>query len=298
MRVLVSGATGFVGRYLVEQLVSAGHEVVAAVRSRPKGDKLAGAIGWRTAILDPSLDQTEAFAGIDAFVHTAFDHLPGRFRGGEGDDPEGFLRRNREGSLALMAQAKTAGVRRAVFLSSRAVYGSAPGPVDEDEPALPDTLYGRMKLAVEAGLAAMAAPNFATVSLRVTGVYGSTADGGAGKWMQLFDQFMRGDPIEPRLATEVHGRDVGEAVRLVVEEPQASVMGEVYNVSDIVLDRADLLAIFREVLGVDRALPERAAAAPGGVMDCRKLRALGWTPGGLTLLDQTIRAMADRYRPR
>ena len=86
-------------------------------------------------LLNPDLDQATIFDGVQYFVHAAFEHVEGRYRGGEGDDPEGFRRANVEGSARLFEAARAAGVKRCVFLSSRAVYGTElagiapPGPI-------------------------------------------------------------------------------------------------------------------------------------------------------------------------
>lgn len=119
MRVLVSGGRGLVGRFIVNGLREAGHEVIVGTRAPSSADE-------RALHLDLERDQREAFEGIDAFVHAAFDHLPGRYRGGEGDDPDSFRRRNLDGSARLFEDARDAGVTRVVFLSTRAVYGVQP----------------------------------------------------------------------------------------------------------------------------------------------------------------------------
>src|SRR5690606_15011137 len=94
------------------------------------------------------------FDAATCFVHAAFDHVPGRYRGGEGEDPASFRHRNLNGSVALFEAAKVAGIRRTVFLSSRAAYGPRPAGtwLDEADTPVPDTLYGQMKLADEAAL--------------------------------------------------------------------------------------------------------------------------------------------------
>ncbi|GAD54512.1 NAD-dependent epimerase/dehydratase family protein [Limimaricola cinnabarinus] len=200
----------------------------------------------------------------------AFSHLPGRYRGGEGDDPEGFLARNRDGSLRLFKEAHAAGPGRVVFLSSRAVYGGYPPGTDLDEhlPPRPDTLYGEMKWAVEQGLSTLAGPGFATASLRATGIYGTGPD---HKWRGLFDEFFSGRPIAPRVATELHGDDLSAAVALLLEVPKAALEPRSFNASDITLDRRDLLERVARITGREGALPERlmrGASAPCAVTGC------------------------------
>jgi UDP-glucose 4-epimerase len=135
MKALVTGGTGLVGRYIVETLLDAGYEVAVAGRSPPADDLFPGPVAFRSATLDPDGTGLEMFDGIDAVIHAAFDHLPGRYRGGEGDDPERFRRINLDGSIRLFEAARHAGAKRFVFLSSRAVYdGVPPGNSPDGEP--------------------------------------------------------------------------------------------------------------------------------------------------------------------
>jgi nucleoside-diphosphate-sugar epimerase len=293
---LVSGGTGFVGRFIVERLITEGYDVAVLCRTKPPGGYFSRPVRFFAGTLDSAEDFSASFANVDFFVHAAFDHLPGRYRGGEGDDPTGFRRRNLEGSLRFFEAAKRAGVRRAVFLSSRAAYGEEKGPtLTEDMPCSPGSLYGRVKLATEEALAAMAAPDFATVSLRVTGVYGPAGRGRAHKWSELFGDYLSGRQIEPRLGSEVHGNDVAAAANLVLAAPAKAVSCKVFNVSDILVDRRDILEILREKTGSAYALPDRADASVLSVMATDKLRALGWRPGGRQLFRDTVEALVMEY---
>ncbi len=115
MRILLTGATGYVGGFLAAEARRSGHRLLCLSRQAP-----ADCSDWRPFDLNaPPVELPPA----DVLIHAAFDHLPGRYRGGEGDDPEAFLRRNRDGSLALFETAARAGIRRILFLSTRAVYG-------------------------------------------------------------------------------------------------------------------------------------------------------------------------------
>jgi nucleoside-diphosphate-sugar epimerase len=293
MTILVSGGTGFVGRFIVENLLAAGRDVSVLGRVGPSAGFFSREVGFVEGALDPDRDQRAAFAGVEAFVHAAFDHLPGRYRGGEGDDPDGFRRRNIDGTAALFAQAKAAGVGRVVFLSSRAVYGAQPPGMAllEETAPHPDTLYGEVKRAAEAALRSLGDDGFLGVSLRVTGVYGPPGPGQEHKWAALFRDWLAGRAITPRVATEVHGRDVAEAVRLVLATPQTALPGDLLNVSDIVVDRRDLLAMVKAATGAAHALPPRADVAALNVADTARLRGFGWRPGGWDLLENTVRAL-------
>lgn len=294
-RVLVSGGTGQVGSFIVEELLCQGYQITVGGRTRPADGLFSRPVSFAPLTLDPDNDQARAFESIDQFIHAAFDHLPGKYRGGEGNDPNGFRARNQDGSERLFETARKAGVKRCVFLSSRAVYGPQPDGalVNEDTAPCPDTLYGTVKLSTEKALAAMARPDFVTSSLRITGVYGAARTGLPHKWQRLFSDYLTGQPIEPRLATEVHGCDVAAAVRLMLELHLSKVNAQVFNVSDLQLDRHDLLKLVQVVTGCGQPLPDPVTGSDQGVMDTKRLRGLGWTPGGTELLEKTVRSLCS-----
>ncbi|GAB5463409.1 NAD-dependent epimerase/dehydratase family protein [Hoeflea alexandrii] len=295
MKALVTGGTGLVGRYIVETLLDAGYDVTVAGRTPPADDLFPKAVAFHPASLDPEGTGEDLCAGIDAVVHAAFDHLPGRYRGGEGDDPERFLRLNLDGSTRLFEAAKNAGVQRMVFLSSRAVYDGVPlgTPLTEDLNLKPASLYGDIKLLSEQALAALNAPDFTTSSLRLTGVYGDLRP---NKWDGLFADYLAGRPVKVRAGTEVHGRDAGQAVRLMLETDADKVGGQSFNVSDIVTDTHEVLACVKAASGCEVAIPARAKQDTVAAMITDKIRALGWQPGGQPLLGQTISKLAARFR--
>ncbi|MHA3915966.1 NAD-dependent epimerase/dehydratase family protein [Halovulum sp. GXIMD14793] len=272
MHALITGASGLVGHLVATGLQARGWQITRL--GRQAGD-IPYVLGDR-----PDLPQA------DLLVHCAFAHVPGRYRGGEGDDPETFRRLNLDGSQALFEAARPS-VCRLIFLSSRAVYGpKAPGAeLTEDTPATPDTLYGQIKLLTEEALAALTAPDFLPISLRVTGVYGPPPPGRAHKWTDLFADFRDGHPIASRIATEVHGDDLAAAIDLL-----SGAGAGIYNVSDILLDRYDLLAEVADLTGCCSRLPRRSAALPN-VMNTGRLRSLGWQPGGVAKLRKTLKEL-------
>ncbi|OWV81570.1 UDP-glucose 4-epimerase [Rhizobium sp. R634] len=291
MKVLVSGGTGLVGRYVVEELLAAGYQVIVGGRRAPHPRLFSRPVEFAALSLDPDKDQIDIFDDAYFFVHAAFSHVPGKYRGGEGDDPKSFQKLNLDGTVRLFEAAKRAGTRRCVFLSSRAAYGDHPPGTELAEAMLtePETLYGRVKLDAERALAHLAAPGFAGVSLRATGVYGDLFP---NKWDGLIADYLAGRPAAVRAGTEVHGRDLGRAVRLMLEMESNRISGEVFNVSDISVDTNDILSPIRRKTGCRHALPAPADRAMLNPMSTAKIRALGWAPGGTALFEETMQRLA------
>jgi UDP-glucose 4-epimerase len=291
MRVLVSGGAGLVGRYIVNGLQEAGCEVVVGGRTGPREGWFKAQADFVSMSLDPERDQAHVFGDIDAFVHAAFDHLPGKYRGGEGDDPARFRSLNVDGTIRLFQQAKAAGVRRCIFLSSRAVYdGLVDGmPLIETADLAPTSLYGQVKLEAETALASLSASGFRTVSLRLTGVYGNLRP---HKWDPLFADYLAGKPVPSRAGTEIHGDDVAAAVMLMLQnESQGS-----FNVSDIVTDTATILAPLKVLSRCQHPLPPSANTRSIPEMTTGAIRALGWVPGGEALLLRSLQRLAMAHQ--
>lgn len=290
MIVLVSGGTGRVGRHIVAELSALGHQVIIGSRQPAKVSSAPA----RRLLLNPAHDAAPAFDGVDAFVHAALLHVPGRYRGGEGDDPAGFVGANLDGSIALFEAAKRAGVSRAVFLSSRAVYdGIEARELHETmtESHRPASLYGRVKLDCENALSSLSGRGFTGCSLRVTGVYDALSP---GKWDELITNYLDGRPIAARAGTEVHGHDVAAAVGLILEA-QESDLETGFNVSDILAETNDILAIAQALSGLpprSGLLADRNAVA---VMATDRIEALGWKPGGWPLFDETVRTLVSAH---
>ncbi|GAA0771889.1 hypothetical protein GCM10009077_03910 [Roseibium denhamense] len=200
-----------------------------------------------------------------------------------------------DGTLALFKAARDAGVRHTVFLSSRAVYTPVAdwAILKEAADTNPDTLYGQVKLAGEQALAMTCeTSDMAGTALRVTGVYGCPPGMSTHKWSELFEAFERGAAISPRVGTEVHGDDLASALALVLDNPvkQDDQPISIYNVSDVIVDRQDLLSAYAKKTGIEMALPPRAPG-PVGVLSPAKLAGLGWVPGGKERLQQFVQSL-------
>lgn len=296
--VAVTGATGYVGRFVVAELLQRG--VAVRALSRPSSDRtgFAAPITW----IDGDLSSDEALAalvnGVDAVVHLAYAHVPGKFRGGEGDDLAGWLDANVNGSLRLLLAARDAGVKRFVFLSSRAVFSrTEPGRVlDESHPISPDTHYGAYKAAVEAFLRSFShVEGMTCYTVRATGVYGITHPVTSSKWWPLVNAVLRGEPVTSRRGgTEVYGGDVARVIwELLARPPQAF---DTLHLSDLYVTHRDIVERVLQIANIPGTLPPPPDSPPENVLVSHNLTKLGIMLGGLPALEYTLTLMVDAAR--
>lgn len=150
-RVLVTGASGFLGRALIPALLGRGFEVHGVARS-PR--EAAPGVTWHEADLLTEDGRARVLSASRPthLVHLAWEARPGRYR----DDPANRLWA--AASIDLLACARAAGAGRILGIGSCLEYGPKAGLCDEHDECHPTTLYGQAKLsAAEAYLAAGAA---------------------------------------------------------------------------------------------------------------------------------------------
>jgi nucleoside-diphosphate-sugar epimerase len=182
-RILITGATGFVGRALVPVLQRQ-HEVLAAIR-RGGSPGLPSGVAWhKVGEIGPETDWSTALRDVDAIVHLAA-HV---HQSDATADPADFHRINSAGTRHLAEAARRAGVARLVFLSSVKVNGEATGrdAFREDDAPRPEGPYAQSKWAAEQALAEIAtAGGAATIILRPPLVYGPGAKANFRALMRL-----------------------------------------------------------------------------------------------------------------
>ena len=256
-RALITGATGFVGRAVVDRLVGDGVPVTAAVRRPPTAE--SGIREVRVADLGPATDWSSALDGCDVVVHCAARvHV---MQDAVGDPLAAYRAANVEGSVALAEQAAAANVRRFIFISSIKVNGegSALGrpyrAIDRPAPVDP---YGISKLEAEQALQALASTSaLELVIIRPPLVYGP---GVKANFLSMARWIARGVPM-PFGGMNGNRRSFVALANLVdlivtcLKHPDAA--GQVFLVSDGEdLSTRELLRRTARALGVSsRLLP-------------------------------------------
>ncbi len=175
--IALTGATGFIGRYLLHALSESGCRVRVLLR-RPTMLPVDCASAVIGDLARPQ-NMAAALADVDAVVHSAGISLAA-----SGLPEDDYRALNTEGTIALARASLRAGVRRFVLLSSiRAQSGPSAAAVltEESEPA-PTDAFGRSKLAAEQGLAGV---DLDWVALRLTLAYGPGVQGNMGRLIRL-----------------------------------------------------------------------------------------------------------------
>lgn len=226
MKILVTGATGQVGRRFVPRLLrraGAADTVRLLVRDKTRVEPFtrlgAEAVSGE---LREEADVREAVAGVDAVVNIA-----AAFRGVPDDEARAV---NRDAALALGRAAVDAGVSRFVQVSTTLVYGAGRGrPVTEDDDSVPGSAmwgaYPASKAEAEAGLLALGRDSGLDVRVgRLAFVYGE-----GDPHLAQSVRWAQGWAAHQRLSM-VHHADVAQGLLRILYAP--GVAGRVYNITD------------------------------------------------------------------
>ncbi|MCP2340101.1 NAD-dependent epimerase/dehydratase family protein [Actinomadura rupiterrae] len=194
MRVLVTGAAGFIGSHLVDRLLADGHEV-AGVDDLSTGRHRDEAVElWRLDVADPALAERVAAFGPEVVCHLAAQ-VSVRVSVG---DPLADARTNVIGTANVLEAARLAGARKVVFTSSCAVYGVPDVlPVPPDAELRPASPYAASKVAGEVYARMYTALHgLDHTVLTLANVYGprQTPEGEAGVVSIFTDALLTGRP--------------------------------------------------------------------------------------------------------
>jgi nucleoside-diphosphate-sugar epimerase len=235
MRVLLTGADGYIGAIMGPKLLEAGHDVLGLDTGFYRRGWLFDDRRTRPGVVSKDLREVtvEDLSGFDAVVHLSeLSNDP------IGENDPGLTEAiNGEGSIALARNAREAGVARFVYASSCSTYGAGGDDMRTETSALaPQTAYARCKIMVEQAVAPMADDRFTPVFMRNATAYGASP-------RQRFDLVLNnlcgfahttgeirmtsdGSPWRPI----VHIEDICEAMLCALTADREAVSGEAFNV--------------------------------------------------------------------
>lgn len=243
MKILVTGASGFLGGYVIKRLLEKGFNVRGTYRTPEKEGKLVN-MGIEVVHMDLSMPEIfpNILRGIDAIIHLAAYYT---FTG------KSVLYRkiNVEGTRLLAEAALKTGVKRFIYCSSTEVIGPVENPPgNEETPPNPQFEYGRSKLEAEKVVRALGNLGLEYTIIRPSGMYGPGNINDVSYWFiinvakgGLFSKFIVGDGS--KLIQFAHVDDVAKGFVLALEKGDVS-LGKTYIISD------DKFYTYREIYGI------------------------------------------------
>ena len=266
MKILVTGASGFIGSFIVSEGLDRGHEVWAGVRRSSSRQYLTDS---RIRFAELDLGNSERLrqqlnALKDAMGGTGWDYVIHAAGATKSLKREGFFRTNTLGTQNLVSALRDCGMmpQRLVFVSSLSIFGAIReekigtdgsarqyAPITASDMPRPNTAYGESKLAAECWLKKQ--KDVPWVILRPTGVYGPRER----------DYFLMAKSIRQHIdfavgyqrqeITFVYVRDVVQAVFLACEQSAERVLHKAYFLSDgITYDSRAFSDLLQKEMGV------------------------------------------------
>lgn len=286
MKILVLGGSGFLGSYVVDEFLAAGHNVISLdryterYRSTREGVLFCQADFGNRGELEEVLKE-----GVDVVAHLVSSTIPQS----SNEDPIFDVQSNLVESIALFEMCVKHGVRKVVFVSSGGTVYGVPETdlISEDHPISPLCSYGITKLAIEQYLQLFHALHGLKYHvLRLSNPYGPRQDptkkqGAASVFMY---KMLKGKEIAVWgdggvVRDFIYASDFSKACLLAVESENVGVI----NVgSGVGVSINELIAATERVVGLAaniNYLPSRGFDVPRVVLDCAKANEqLGWQP--------------------
>lgn len=230
MKVLVTGASGFVGRHLCEAFYQQAINFIPVVRAADEQFLLK-----KQALItdiDEETDWSSALAVVDSIIHLAA-HVHQMDRANQ-DNADVYFKLNFLSTMALATQAAKAGVKRFVFISSISVYGvhESTNVINENTTCNPQSHYAYSKYQAELGLLALGRQEgMEIVIIRPPLVYGPS---NKGNFLKLLDLVRSGLPLPfgyvDNKRSMVFVDNLVDLLVTVTKHPKAA--GQVFLVSD------------------------------------------------------------------
>ena len=320
MRVFVTGADGFIGSHLAEELVARGHDVTALVQYNSFNGR-----GWLDALPPETMDHLrvvsgdvrdagfvrDAMAGHERVAHlAALIAIPYSYAA-----PASYLETNALGTLNVLEAARVNGVERLVHTSTSEVYGTAQYvPIDEKHPIVGQSPYSASKIAADqVAFSYWASFGLPVVTIRPFNTYGPRQSQRAfipSLMVQMLSgaaQIFLGSLEPTRDLTFVTDTARGFATALESDNG----IGRTFNMgSGFEVSMADVVAEVREISGSSAEIVEDNARIRPSHSEVERLwsdssqmlEAFGWSPecggrAGLRRgLESTYSWLSENYR--
>lgn len=245
MKVLITGATGFLGKYIVEELLENNYEVIAFGRNEKAGEKLQkiGAVFLKGDLTNKG-DLYSASAGVDAVVHAgALSSVWGKW--------QDFYETNVLGTENVLEVCCERNIKKLVFISSPSIYASAKDQLNicEDEAPEKNELNFYIKSKIMAERKVKEYSEISSVILRPRGLFGVGDTSIIPRLLHLNKTI--GIPLfsEGKQKVDITCvENVALAVRLSLEKENTS--GKVYNITnDEPMEFRDIIEMFFKEIG-------------------------------------------------
>ncbi|MPZ15758.1 MAG: NAD-dependent epimerase/dehydratase family protein [Chloroflexi bacterium] len=306
MRILVTGAAGFIGSHVAERFLALGHEVVAVdnLTTGRRENVPAGARFFETDLCSPELARLVADVRPDVIDHHAAQADVRQ----SVDDPAYSARVNVMGVIALLEAAARCDVRKVVFVSSGgAIYGEPEViPCDEDHPTRPISPYAASKAAGELYVETFSRMyGFDYTILRYANVYGPRQHPYTeeGQVVAIFSRLML-EGRQPTIFGDgeqgrdfVYVSDVADANARALDRGSRAILNLGTGDGTTVNELYRRLSRLTGFGGEAKFGPPRPGEVFRIALDASRARSdLGWEPA--TPLDDGLQATVDWFRRR
>jgi len=200
MRILVTGGAGFIGSHVVDECIAAGHDVAVVDNFWQHGGGRRANLNPKAKLHELDIRDKDVHQVIRSFRPDVVSHHAAQHSVAISTaDPDYDADVNIRGLVNILEGCAVGGVKKVVFASSAATYGTPQYlPINETHPQLPESPYGITKMAAEHYLRYYAASKgLAFTALRYGNVYGPRQDpnGEAGVIAIFTGRIIRGEPI-------------------------------------------------------------------------------------------------------
>lgn len=233
MNILVTGATGFIGRAIIKELLSHGSHQITALTRKNSSTLTDGVDKIIVDTIDGTTDYKDQLSGFECIIHLAA--RVHRFKDNQEESYPAYKALNYDGTLHLARHAAASGVKRFIYLSSIKVNGESTSeghPFRADDIPNPHDSYAKSKYEAERALLSLSASSpIETVIIRPPLVYGPGVKANFYKLMQLIH---RGYPLPfgsiHNLRSLVSLDNLVDLITVCIDHPDAA--NEIFLVSD------------------------------------------------------------------